>query len=174
MDEESLELDVVQLSKKHNRTIFSCGNAELDRYIREQARQDSNKYCARPFVLIDKNDDTRIIGYHTLSSAIVVLTDLPSELTKKFPRYPIIPATLLGRLAVEQQFQGRKLGTILFMHALEQALKSSITLASAVVIVDAKDSGAVGFYKRFGFKPIMDQPLRLYKPMIDITKQFSL
>lgn len=60
------------------------------------------------------------------------------------------------------------------MHALEQALRSSITVDSAVVIVDAKDPGAVEFYKRFGFKPIIDQPLRLYKPMIDIAKQFGL
>lgn len=174
MDEELLQLDVVPLSKKHKRTAFSCGNAELDSYIREQARQDSTKYCASPFVMIDKkSDSTTIIGYYTLSAATIILSDLPPELIKKLARYPAVPATLLGRLAVAQQYQGKKLGTVLLMDALQRALESSLQVASAAVIVEAKNSKATEFYKRFHFEPFLNNALRLYKPMVDIAKQFD-
>lgn len=174
MDEDSLDLDVVPLSKKHKRTDFSCGNVELDSYIRSQARQDSNKYCACPFVMIDrKSDSAAIIGYYTLSAATIILSDLPAEFIKKLARYPAVPATLLGRLAVTQQYQGRKMGSVLLMNALHRALESSRQVASTAVIVDAIDDTAVEFYKRFDFEPFLNNALRLYKPMIDISKQFD-
>ena len=62
---------------------------------------------AAPFVLL--LPDGTIAGYYTLSSTSVQLAELPAETVRKLPRYPLVPATLLGRLAVDRRQQGRGL-----------------------------------------------------------------
>jgi hypothetical protein len=52
----------------HDRSNFSCGNALLDRYLKEQAGQDFRRACATSFVLAAKQGDASILGYYTLSS----------------------------------------------------------------------------------------------------------
>src|SRR5258708_35807554 len=93
------------LRDDHNRAVFSCGNASLDRYLKEQAGQDLRRGCATPFVLVSERGGTTILGYYTLSSYGIDVGELPPDVAKKLPRYPLIPATLLGRLSVDRRFQ---------------------------------------------------------------------
>src|SRR5713226_122017 len=95
------------LRNDHNRAGFSCGNASLDRYLKEQAGQDFRRGCATSFVLAAKRGDTSILGYYTLSSYGIDVGELPVEAAKKLPRYPLIPATMLGRLGVDRRYQGQ-------------------------------------------------------------------
>lgn len=140
----------------------------LDRYFRIQAGQDARKNMAAPFVLV--LPDGTIAGYYTLSSTAVKVDDLPAATVRKLPRYPLVPATLLGRLAVDQRQQGRGYGRFLLADALFRAVSSEI--ASFAVIVDAKDENARRFYQRESFLPFPDQPLRLFRPMADIERLF--
>lgn len=135
----------------HNRADFSCGNLSLDRYLKEQAGQDLRRACATAFVLVPKRGDTSILGYYTLSSYGIDVGDLPADVAKKLPRYPLIPATLLGRLAVDRRYQGQGIGELLLLDALHRALVQSAEIAAAAVVVDAIDAGAVKFYQHFGF-----------------------
>jgi len=134
-----------------------------------QATQDAKRNLAAPFVLTGANGV--IIGYYTLSATAVQLATLPEDVTRRLPRYPLIPATLLGRLAVDRRFQGQGHGRYLLADALWRAVQSEI--ASFAVIVDAKDEDAGRFYRREGFLPFADAPLRLYRPMSDIAKLFE-
>ncbi len=124
---------------------------------------------AAPFVLVLA--DGAIGGYYTLSSTGVTLAELPVEITRRLPRYPIIPATLLGRLAVDQRMRGRSYGRFLLADALHRALRSEI--ASFAVVVDAKDAAALRFYQRENFLPFPDQPTKLFRPMADIARLFQ-
>ena len=124
---------------------------------------------AAPFVLV--LPDGAIGGYYTLSATGVKLTDLPADITRKLPRYPLVPATLLGRLAVDQNYQGRGYGRFLLADALLRAVRSEI--ASFAVVVDAKNEAAQRFYERESFLPFPDQPLRLFRPMADIAKLYE-
>src|SRR5215216_3629642 len=94
------------LGPQHDRAAFSCGVAALDRYLREQARQDMTRRVAAAFVLVGGRPD-EIAGYYTLAATGVLLTELPAEVAKRLPRYPVVPATLLGRLAVHERHRGR-------------------------------------------------------------------
>ena len=94
------------------------------------------------------------------------LTEFPVDITRKLPRYPLVPATLLGRLAVDQNYQGRGYGRFLLADALFRAVRSEI--ASFAVVVDAKDEAARRFYERESFLPFPDRPIRLFRPMADI------
>jgi GNAT superfamily N-acetyltransferase len=124
---------------------------------------------AAAFVLV--LPDGAIGGYYTLSATGVKLTELPGDITRKLPRYPLVPATLLGRLAVDRRQQGKGHGRFLLADALHRAARSEI--ASFAVIVDAKDDSARRFHERESFLPLPDQPLKWFRPMADIRKLFD-
>jgi GNAT superfamily N-acetyltransferase len=100
------------------------------------------------------------------------LPDLPDDLARKLPRYPLVPATLLGRLAVDRRFRGRGYGRFLLADALYRALRSEV--ASYAVIVEAKDDSARRFYERESFLPFPDQQGKLFRPMADIERVFRV
>jgi len=124
---------------------------------------------AAPFVLL--LEDGTIAGYYTLSSTSVQLAELPAPTVRKLPRYPLVPATLLGRLAVDRRQQGKGYGRFLLADALYRAARSEI--ASFAVIVDAKDDTARHFYERESFLALPDQPMKLFRPMADIRSLFD-
>jgi ribosomal protein S18 acetylase RimI-like enzyme len=162
---------VEPLGTQHDRSAFSCGVEPLDRYIREQAGQDARKRVAAPFVLCEGKGD-EVVGYYTLSALSIDVGDWPEDVAKKLPRYPLVPATLLGRLAVDARLRGRGAGEHLLMDALRRALEASRGVASVAVVVDAKDDSAVSFYQRYGFVRFVDQPRRLFLPMAVIERTF--
>lgn len=159
------------LGDKHDRAAFSCGVEALDRYLQRQAGPDVSRRVAAAFVITP--DGTTIEGFYTLSAHLVNLADLPENVAKKLPRYPNVPASLLGRLAVSENFRGQGIGELLLLDALQRALGNTREIASAVVVVDAKDERARGFYLRHDFTPLPTQPNRLFYPMKTIEKLFT-
>ena len=158
------------LGLKHDRAAFSCGVDFLDVYLRKQASQDFKKHAAVPFVLTP--DGRTIAGYYTLSQYAVQLDHVPPEVAKKLPRYPVVPTTLIGRLAVSTAFRGQRHGETLLMDALHRILQHSGEVASAGVIVDAKNADAVSFYKKYGFLELPDVERRLFLPMGTVEELF--
>lgn len=167
MDISSVRVE--PLAATHDRTAFNCGVPTLDRYLREQAGQDAKRRVAAPFIALDP--DGRLIGFYTLSAASIQLAELPPELAKRLPRYPRLPATLLGRLATDTSVRGIGLGRFLLVDAMHRALRSEI--ASFAFIVDAKDEAAAAFYRREGLLPLPDMPGRLIRRMADIASLFD-
>ncbi|TAF05246.1 MAG: GNAT family N-acetyltransferase [Nostocales cyanobacterium] len=109
-----------------------------------------------------------IAGYSTLAATAIELANLPDFLIRKLPKYPLLPATLLGRLAIDERYQGQGLGTFLLLDALHRSKNSEV--ASMAVVVDAKNEQARAFYEYHQFIPFPSQPLKLYFPMATILK----
>lgn len=154
---------------QHDRRSFCCGNAALDRYFKERIRKDVEAGVAAAFVMAD---GPSVLGYYTLSAHGIERGALPETVVKKLklPPYPLIPATLMGRLAVDQKHQGRRLGEILLIDGLFKSYINSSQVASFAVVVDAKDS-AVAFYLRYGFLQLppgnrMFIPMRTVKELV--------
>lgn len=160
---------ITLLEKSDARTAFSSGNLALDTYLQKQARQDIDKRVAATFVLKD-TETGAIAGFYSLAATSVPLDQFPPEISRKFPKYPSVPATLLGRLAVDARFRGKGLGELLLVDALRRALEHSNQIASAAVIVDAKDDLARNFYLKQKFIELLDQPMRLFLPMKTIEQ----
>jgi predicted GNAT family N-acyltransferase len=159
--------------KRHDRTAFSCEHEALNAYIKQQASQDVKKHVAAVFVL---TPDGRIIaGYYTLSQYAVDSGGVPDETMRRLglPKYKELPATLLGRLARSLDFKGQRIGELLLMSALRQALDHSKRIASMAVVVDAKDEAASSFYRRYGFLELPDHPSRLFLPMKTVERMFG-
>ena len=151
----------------HNRSVFACGTEALDRYLREQALQDSKRLVANCFVAVETATQT-LAGYYTLAASSVAATDLSPEFVKRLPRYPLLPAALIGRLAVDQRYQGKGLGSALLADAALRVLRSE--MKALALIVEAKDEKAMAFYRFQGFTPFVSRPLSLYLALETIRK----
>ena len=153
------------------RASFSCGEEALEEYLKTRARREMDHRIAVVYVLYDAAEE-RIAGYYTLSSLSV---ELPEEMRRTLPRYPEYPATLIGRLAVDEGYQGLGLGKRILFDALGRALVGSRTVASYAVITDAKNEQAQAFYSRFGFLPLSATggERRLFLPMGTVEKLFA-
>lgn len=149
------------LSREHDRTAFRSGVDALDRYLRELALQDIKRRVAGCFVAPD--DVRKIAGFYTLAATSVAVDALPPDLTKRLPRYPLVPAVLIGRLAVAAEYQGQGLGRALIFDA---AIRTDrLGIGAFAIIVDAKDDRAVGFYRSSGFALIPGEARRLFIPV---------
>ena len=163
---------VEALGRQHDRLGFSCGSDPLDQYLRTQAGQDARKRVAAPFVLCE-GESHAVLGYYTLSAISVDIGAWPENVAKKLPRYPVVPATLMGRLAIDKRLQGQGAGEYLLMNALHRSLQASRQVAAIAVIVDVKDEDAVAFYRHYEFVQFKDQPARMFLPMGIIEKLFA-
>ncbi|MER8590204.1 MULTISPECIES: GNAT family N-acetyltransferase [unclassified Mesorhizobium] len=158
------------LGGSHDRKAFSCGVPALDRYIREQASQDVKRRVGNCFVAVDR-DGGAIAGYYTLAASSIPIASLPDEQTKHLPRYPVLPAILVGRLAVDARYQRRRVGSALIVDALRCSV--SAAPAAFALIVDAKDDQAVAYYRRHGFTSFQSRPLSLFLPIATALKLFG-
>lgn len=162
-------ITVEPLGRQHDRAAFRCGVELLDRYLRQQARQDADRRVAAPFVATE-SPETRVLGYYTLSASVLTLADIPDDLACKLPRYPQLPVTLLGRLAVDRSTRGQGLGEHLLLDALSRSLAHAGQIAAMAVVVDAKDADAARFYGHYGFMSLQISPRRLFVPMTTVAK----
>lgn len=160
---------VEPLDPNHDRASFSCGLPALDGYLHRQASQDLKRNLAAVFILTA--DGQGEAGYYTLSAHAILAAKLPLDLAKGLPRFPL-PVTLLGRMATAQSMQGQGWGEFMLLHALKRAWLGSRQVASWGVVVDAK-AGARGFYLKYDFMPLPDQPDRLLLPMQTIGRMFE-
>jgi GNAT superfamily N-acetyltransferase len=155
------------LGAEHDRGSFHCGEEALDRYFQTQATQDIRRRVANCFVAVDAASG-QVAAYYTMAAASVPLVDLPPEEAKRLPRYPTLPAVRIGRLAVDQRYQGRGLGGALLVDTTRRTLQSPPAVYA--LLVDAKNDEAVAFYQRYLFRPLVSQPRTLYLPLVTAQK----
>jgi hypothetical protein len=151
------------LGNQHDRTQFDCGVSILNDYLAKYAKQDVKRKASAVFVLVNRAGPKRVIGFYTLCATSVLLSELPEELTKKLPRYPEIPAILVGRLARDIHFPG--VGGWLLSDAIARCVRVASDIAASLIVVDSKGDAATRFYEKFGFLSLPKLDGRLFLPM---------
>lgn len=157
------------LTSAHDRKSFSSGVELLDRYLRDLATQDIKRRVSNCFVALDDADV--IAGYYTFAAASFPLSELTADIMKRLPRYALLPAGLIGRLAVDRRFQGRRLGGAFIMDAAARAARAEPAIFA--LIVDAKDEEAVAFYQHYGFLRFASKPMSLFLPIATALQALS-
>jgi len=165
------------LNDAHDRTGFRCAEEALNRYLQTQASQDMRRRVANCFVAIESATG-QVAAFCTLSAASIPFVDLPPADAKRLPRYPTLPAVRIGRLAVDERFQGQcafnscasGLGAALLMNAIGRATKADA--AAFTLLVDAKNDRAAAFYRRYGFRSLISLPLTLFLPLSTALRSF--
>lgn len=161
---------VAALAEHHDRSGFASGSDALDRYFKTQASQDIRRRIATCFVALT-GDTSEIVGYYTLAATNIALTDLSPSTVKKLPRYPAVPAALLGRLAVANTHQGKGLGGVLLADAITRSARAELGIFA--IVVDAKDEGAQRFYEHFGFTLLPGAGRRLMLPINEALRAIT-
>jgi len=151
------------LGKQHDRAQFDCGVLVLNEYLTKYANQDLKRKAAAVFVMVDRDVPKRVIGFYTLCATSVELSSLPTELTKRLPCYPEIPAILVGRLARDIGYPG--LGALLLSDAITRCVRVANEIAASLIVVDSKGEAATRFYEKFGFISLPKLTDRMFLPM---------
>lgn len=158
---------IIEPLRAHERSSFHCGAEALDLYLRERASQDVKRMLANCFVLVETATSV-VAGFYTLSASSVPAGDVPTEILKRLPRYPVLPAALMGRLAIDRRFQRRGLAAALLADAAKRVLIGD--MMSYGLIVEAKDENAVAFYRLQGFIPFASRLMSLFLPLETFKK----
>ena len=158
------------LSGAHDRSQFVSGSEALDRYFQTQASQDIKRRIATCFVAVEEKS-REVVGYYTLTATSVALSAFSPEIVKKLPRYPVVPAVLLGRLAVTRRHQGQGLGGVLLADALKRTSRAELGVFA--MLVDAKDEAAQRFYEHHGFTLLPGDQRRLCLPIATALQRLA-
>lgn len=158
----SARFAIEALTKSHQRKAFACGSERIDRYFRETVTQDIKRRYATCFVARDLESD-RVAGFYTLSSSNVPLMAVPEILANRLPRYPTVPAVLIGWLGRDQSCAALGLGEALLFDAIKTVAEAPI--GAHAIFADAIDDKAAAFYATFGFMALTDRPNTLCLPV---------
>lgn len=164
--------EILSDSHRKLKKEFSCGKVILDNYLKNQASQDVKRMLSACYVAVD-NETGLIQGYYTLSNNSIPLKLVPEDFKNRLPAsYSSLPATLLGRLAVDDRFQGHGIGKMLLIDALSRSCNLSRMIGSFAVAVDPLDKEAEGFYLKFGFIMLPDSR-KMFLPIATIEQLFN-
>jgi predicted GNAT family N-acyltransferase len=162
----SQDIRIEQLGK-HDRKSFSCGIDVLDRYLREQASQDVKRLVSSCFIAFNKEKNT-IVDYYTLAAISILANDLSQDVLKKLPRYPILPAALIGRLAIDKKYHRSGLGGVSLADTALRVLESEVK--AFALVVEAKDENAKAFYYNQGFLSFFSREFSMFLPLETFKK----
>jgi GNAT superfamily N-acetyltransferase len=151
-------------AERHDRARFTCGQADLDEFLKRLAMQQMRKNLTVVRVLVDSERPSEILGFYSLSAAQIEVATMQESDRKTLPRYPL-PCFRMGRLACSSEHQGRGIGRALIGLAVSRCVEAKTHVAAYALIVDAKDENAKAFYLHYGFAEMMDSPMSLYLPL---------
>jgi predicted GNAT family N-acyltransferase len=162
-----MALVIEPFSPAHDRSSFLCEKTSLNDYLHKQMKQDVRRGIAQAYVLIDE-PSLDILGYYTLSSSLIEISDIDENLKKKLPRHPL-PCQLIGRLARHKDLNAKGYGKFLLLDSLQKILEISNKTGVYAAVVDALDQDVVSFYQKFGFRILQSSSMKLYLPKSDIS-----
>lgn len=155
------------IAKRHNRDNFDCGDSALNEFLRRYARQAHEQGSSKTFVAIADEQDTKILGFYTLSAASVEFDRTPAVVKRGLARHDV-PAFRLGRLAVDLSLQGQGLGGQLLLAAGRRCIRAAQEVGGVALLIDAKNERVADWYVSYGALPLLDAPLTLLLPLATI------
>ncbi len=154
---------LIPLDGGHDRTVFDCGVPALNLYLRNYAWQNQRRGIVRNYVTTH-TDSKVIVAYYSLVYASLDQKLLPAKLIKGLGKYDI-PIMLQARLAVDHREQGNGLGKALLKDAILRTMQAAEIAGLKFLLVHAKDEAAADFYRKHGFEPVLNDPLKLFLPV---------
>jgi GNAT superfamily N-acetyltransferase len=148
---------------KHDVSDFDCGKPPLTDWLRNMAAKNEGR-GSRTYVACA---GSRVIAYYALAAGHVERDRAPTNLSRNMP--DPIPVFVLGRLAVDKNYSGKKIGSGMLKDALKRALNASTEIGARALIVHAVDDEAVAFYLQYKFKPFPTDSRTLYLPLSHIA-----
>ncbi len=153
---------VLPLNNKHDRKGFDCGDAHLNGWLKQTARQHKEKGISSTFVSVTDETSVEILGFYAISLAELLSANLPEHYRKRLPTK--LPVFRLGRLATALSHRGKGIGEFMLFDAIDRATRITSEVGGVGLVVDAKPT-AVEFYQTYGFEQMADHPQNLFLPL---------
>ena len=158
---------IEKLQRDHAVDAFNCGNKELNRFLQQYALPNQNSGASITYVGLA---DQAIIGYYSLAVGSIEYEKAPERVIKGLARHSI-PIMLLARLAVDYQWQKKRIGAALLKDAMLRTLQAADIAGIRAFLVHAKNDVAKEFYEHFDFLPSPSDPLHLFTLLKDVRKK---
>ena len=152
---------VLPLDDRHDRKGFDCGDANLNIWLKQTAKQRKEKGVSSTFVTVPNGTSVEILGFYAISLAELVNANLPAQHGKRLPTR--VPVFRLGRLATAIGHQGKRIGEFMLFDAITRTTRIADEIGGVGLVVNAKPA-AVDFYRRYGFEQMADHPQNLFLP----------
>lgn len=159
----------VLLTSEHDTGDFSSGNLTLDEWLVKRALKNQNSGASRTFVI--SNEESKVIGYYALATGSVERDLAPGNFSRGMPEP--IPVIVLGRLAIDQNYQGQRIGAGLLKDAMIRTLSVTKHIGARGLLVHAISDDAKRFYERYGFQPSRFEPMTLVLSIKNIEKHLT-
>lgn len=152
------------IADHHDLDQFSCGVPSLDTWLRKRAKSNERSRASRTYVLCAGN---RVIGYYALASGSLSNKIAPNKIRRNMP--DPIPVMVLGRLAIDQEYQGKKLSDALLRDAILRILQAADIAGIKAILVHAISEEAKKFYIDRSFIVSPSEPMTLVLPLASIS-----
>jgi GNAT superfamily N-acetyltransferase len=136
------------LTEAHDSAAFDSGEPVLDDWLRHRAMDNLRAAASRTYVVCPVGS-LKVAGYFALSMGQILAHEVIGSMRRNMPK--AIPAVVLGRLAIDRQWQGRGLGRAMLADVIGRALRASTEVSARLVIVHAISPAAEAFYLHHGF-----------------------
>ena len=150
-----------RINASHDLSDFDCGEASLNDWLIDHARQADSSGSARTFVVLDSGTNS-VAGYFSLTVGQIDVVDAPARVAMGMGRFPI-PVVLLARLAVDRKWQSKGLGRAMLREAVLKTLALSENVGVRAMLVHPLNETAEAFYMKYGFikSPVREKQLLL-------------
>ena len=138
----------VPLTERHDLEGFNSGEPVLDDWLRRRALANMADAASKTYVVCP-TDSQRVIGFYALSMGQILNQEATGMMRRNMPRQ--IPAVILGRLAIDRDWQGKGIGAALLRDAVERSARAAGEVAARLLVVHAISPAAEAFYRHFGF-----------------------
>jgi GNAT superfamily N-acetyltransferase len=144
------------LSEAHDLQLFDSGHDSLDEWLRRRARANQVSGASRTYVVCEGE---RVVGYYCLSSGALAVADAPGAIRRNMP--DPVPMAILGRLAIDRNWQGKGIGTALLQDAVLRTGQAAHIMGIRGLLVHAISDEAKAFYEHYGFMASPANPVTL-------------
>lgn len=145
-----------KLQPEHDVSKFDCGEPVLNDWLRRRALQNQQSGASSTYVVLDK---MRVAGYYSLAAGSVARETAPGRVRRNVP--DPVPVVVLGRLAIDRDYQGEGLGRALLRDAILRILQAADIIGVRAILVHALSEEAKHFYEECGFTASPINPLTL-------------
>lgn len=160
------------IAKRHDRKSFDCGDAAMNDFLQNYARQSHERGGAKTFLAIDSKDNKAILGFYSLAPGAVTYAEAPETLRQGLAKHDV-PGFRLARIATDVRFQGQGLGGQLLAAAALRCLRAAADVGGVLLIIDAKNARAASWYQGYGAVPLSGKPLTLVMSLATFAEELK-
>ena len=153
------------LNAGHEIDGFDSGVIVLDDWLKKRALANESAGASRTYVVCA---DSRVVGYYALANGAVDARVATGRVRRNMP--DPVPVMVIGRLAVDRQFQGRGVGVGLLREAVLRTQQAASIAGMRAILIHAISEDARKFYEKFGFSSSPVDPMTLMLSLVDVER----